>query len=460
MKDLHTAPVFDEPSPRLLHSLFFAEQVCLALTVQIAAIALCAWVFPASQRFLPAALLHISPVQALCALFTAISFFLSEPTRSIRLRAIGWFCAALTLLLSGACIFLGYCLIPPGIAEYFPSLASGAALTALHGGDPLRSASVFALLAIISVLARSGATAANRIADVLKIAACLLVMNLFWEFTLNLVGALPANSPRSISPEKLVCLALLTYVAVLRESEFPLFRIYLGSSMGSRVARWLLPILIVLQWIREVIRARLTLHPIFLPFYSAPILASIASLVMVTLVLVIALRINRLENSIRDLTLRDGLTGLYNVKGFHLLAESALLNARRAQLPFSVLFIDLDGLKKINDTHGHHIGSAALTETAKLLANSFRENDIVGRIGGDEFAVAGQLDETALRTVIHRLQAITAARNPEIQRRFPLSFSIGYAVASLDNNESLRELIHRADMAMYREKAVSHTVAV
>ncbi|MDE3188682.1 MAG: GGDEF domain-containing protein, partial [Acidobacteriota bacterium] len=348
MTETHTAPVYDEPSPRLLHSLFFVEQVCLALTVQIGAIALCAWVFPASQRFLPLALLHISPVQALCALFTAISFFLSEPTRSIRLRALGWSCAALTLLLSGACIFLGYCLLPPGIAQYFPSLAAAPALSALHGGDPLRSAIVFALLAVISILTSSSAATGKRVADILKVAVCLLVMNLFWEFSMKLIGALPANSPRSISPEKLVCLALLTYVAVLRESEFPLFRIYLGSSMGSRVARWLLPVLFSLQWIRELVRARLTIHPIFLPFYTTPILASIASLVMITLVLVIALRINRLESSIRDLTLRDGLTGLYNVKGFHLLAESALLNARRAQLPFSVLFIDLDGLKKIN----------------------------------------------------------------------------------------------------------------
>ena len=460
MTDTHTAPVYDEPSPRLLHSLFFVEQVCLALTVQIAAIALCAWLFPDSQRFLPSALLHISPVQAFCAFLTAMSFFLNEPTRSIRLRAIGWFCAGMTLLLAGACLFIGYCAIPPGFAKYLPSLASGPALTALHGGDPVRTAITFALLALISVLARVGAKVATRIADILKVAACLLVMDLFWEFTLKLVGALPAGNLHGISPELLLCLAMLTFAGTIRESEMPLFSIYLGSSMGSRVARWLLPILIFLQWAREVIRARLTLHPIVDPFISTPVLASIASLVMFTLVLVIALRINRLEHSIRDLTLRDGLTGLYNVKGFHLLAESSLLNARRAQLPFAVLFIDLDGLKKINDTHGHHIGSAALTETAKLLANSFRENDIVGRIGGDEFAVAGQLDETALRSIIDRLQAITAARNPEIQRRFPLSFSIGYAVATPDVNESLRELIHRADMAMYQEKSSSRQVTV
>lgn len=460
MTDLHTAPVYDEPSPKLLHSLFFIEQVCLGLTVQIAAIVLCAWLFPWTESLFPSALLHIGPDKALSALFCSISFFFSEPSRSKRLRFIGWFCAGATLFLSCACIFNGDCILPPGFAHLFPALASPERLHGVQTGASVRAAIIFGLLAIISILVRSGATLANRIADILKITALLLFINLFWEFSLSITGILPASGRQVISPESLFCLALLTAVGVLRESELPLFRIYIGSSMGSRIARWLLPVLFALQLLREIVRGRFAHTLLVSAFYGIPLLATLASLVIFVLVLLIALRINQLERSIRDLTLRDGLTGLYNFKGFNLLAESALLHSRRARLPFAVLFIDLDRLKQINDTHGHHIGSAALTETAKLLANTFRENDIVGRIGGDEFAVAGQFDELALHSVVNRLRAVTALRNPELQRRFPLSFSIGYAIAAPDSTESLRELVTRADMAMYSEKASTRASAV
>ncbi len=455
MTDLHTAPVYDEPSPRLLHTLFFMEQVCLGLTVQIAAIVLIAWLVPGTESLFPAALLHIGPEEALSALFCSISFFLSEPNRSTPLRIIGWLCAGFTLFLSSACVLHGDCVLPPGIAHLFPALASSDRLLAVQTGASVRSAIIFGLLAIISILVRSGATWANRIADFLKIAALLIFIHIFWEFLLSVTGILPVDGRKIVSPELLSCLALLVGVSVLRESALPLFRVYIGSSMGSRIARWLLPVLFTLQILREIIRGHFTHIPSVSVFYSLPILTTIASLTIFVLVLFIALRINRLERTIRDLTLRDGLTGLYNVKGFHLLAESALLTSRRAGLPFAVLFIDLDRLKQINDTHGHHIGSAALTETAKLLANTFRENDVVGRIGGDEFAVAGQFDELTLDSAINRLRAGTASRSPELQRRFPLSFSIGYAVAEQDSAESLRELIARADSAMYHDKSSS-----
>ncbi len=457
MTDLHTAPVYDEPSPRLLHTLFFLEQVCLGLTVQIAAIVLIAWLVPGTENLFPAALLHIGPEKALSALFCSISFFLSEPSRSRHLRIIGWFCAGSTVFLSSTCIFNGDCVLPPGIAHLFPALASPDRLLAVQTGASVRSAIIIGLLAIISILVRPGATRANRIADILKIAALLIFIHLFWEFLLSVTGILPVNGRKIVSPELLSCLALLTGVAILRESALPLFRIYIGSSMGSRIARWLLPVLFALQILREIIRGHFTHIPSVSVFYSLPILTTTASLIVFVLVLFIALRINRLERSIRDLTFRDGLTGLYNVKGFHLLAENALLTSRRAGLPFAVLFIDLNGLKQINDTLGHNIGSAVITETAKLLANTFRASDIVGRIGGDEFAVAGQFDEVALHAVVQRLRTFTASRNPELQRRFPLSFSIGFAVAAPDSAESLRELITCADMAMYREKVATRS---
>ena len=89
------------------------------------------------------------------------------------------------------------------------------------------------------------------------------------------------------------------------------------------------------------------------------------------------------EAEVRQLSLTDELTGLYNRRGFFLLAEQQLKIARRTQTPCCVLFADLDGLKKINDTIGHELGDRAIVDAAQILKETFRDADIVARLGGD-----------------------------------------------------------------------------
>jgi diguanylate cyclase (GGDEF)-like protein len=117
-----------------------------------------------------------------------------------------------------------------------------------------------------------------------------------------------------------------------------------------------------------------------------------------------------------------------------------------------VLFIDLDDLKNINDELGHAYGSAYITETGKLLLSTFRETDVLGRIGGDEFTVAGQFSPVAVSIAVQRLQAAVAARNAEAGRRLPLSLSVGSVTSGEHGQDSLGDMIGRADRAMYREK--------
>ena len=90
--------------------------------------------------------------------------------------------------------------------------------------------------------------------------------------------------------------------------------------------------------------------------YATAILTAITTMVSFVLLLILARRISSMELEIRDLSLRDALTGLYNLRGFHLLAEQSLRLARRNQMPFSVLFVDLDNLKQINDSYGPRRG--------------------------------------------------------------------------------------------------------
>jgi diguanylate cyclase (GGDEF)-like protein len=95
----------------------------------------------------------------------------------------------------------------------------------------------------------------------------------------------------------------------------------------------------------------------------------------------------RMEEEIREMSLRDPLTELYNRRGFITLAGQQLKTANRANRQMLLAFIDVDGLKKINDTLGHEEGDKALIGTAHIIRNTFRESDIIARLGGDEFAV-------------------------------------------------------------------------
>jgi diguanylate cyclase (GGDEF)-like protein len=186
-------------------------------------------------------------------------------------------------------------------------------------------------------------------------------------------------------------------------------------------------------------------------------MASVATMTSFALLVYLALRINRMQTEIQDLTLRDELTGLYNVRGFHLLADQALRLARRAQQPFSVLFVDIDDLKKINDVHGHNAGSASIAEAAQLLNETFRETDVIGRIGGDEFVVAGQFSEESIVFAIERLDEAAAKISGQKDRLFGLSLSMGFAVNEANPNETLRGLLARADKAMYDVKRLKKT---
>jgi diguanylate cyclase (GGDEF)-like protein len=159
-----------------------------------------------------------------------------------------------------------------------------------------------------------------------------------------------------------------------------------------------------------------------------------------------------MEKEIHDLTLRDELTGLYNMRGFYLLGEQTLRLAQRAELPFSVLFIDLDGLKRINDDLGHNTGSTYLAETGELVMNCFRETDVKGRFGGDEFVVAGQFSMVGIELAATRLKSMADAQNQKNPRKHPLSLSAGWVTLDHPSNESLKELVRRADEAMYRDK--------
>lgn len=166
-----------------------------------------------------------------------------------------------------------------------------------------------------------------------------------------------------------------------------------------------------------------------------------------------AIERHRMQTTLRSLSLVDELTQLYNRRGFLNLAAQHLKLAQRTKRGLSLAFIDLDGLKQINDTCGHHEGDLALVETAEILKRTFRSSDIMARLGGDEFAIlAIEAQEDSGGRLARRLQDKVREHNAQQQRSHELSLSMGIAHLDPQSSSSVEGLMTRADQALYEQK--------
>lgn len=323
----------------------------------------------------------------------------------------------------------------------------------------------FALLGAALLLLSARRRYFILIADLLTISSCLLSMVLT-------SGAMIGNLPFFHAPAEqpcapvgiLACLSLLSISVVFRRTGRGWFSILLSPGIAGRFSRRLMPAILLFPFMREAARARLIGAGRIPPPYITALLASAASIILCCLVLYCAWRIYSMEKEIHAVSLRDPLTGLYNLRGFALLAQQTLRIAQRSQLPFAILFLDLDGLKQTNDTFGHAAGSQALVETGEILEKALRETDVLAHIGGDEYVVAGQFAEREVALVLARIEQCRQKKNLEPGRSFPIRFSIGYAITQPDQEETLESLQARADKAMYAVKrrkkmAAAHTGA-
>ncbi|MDQ6711385.1 MAG: diguanylate cyclase response regulator [Candidatus Dormibacteraeota bacterium] len=166
-----------------------------------------------------------------------------------------------------------------------------------------------------------------------------------------------------------------------------------------------------------------------------------------------ALERHRMLEQMRQLAILDPLTNLSNRRGFLMLCQQPLELANRTKKPFTLLFVDIDRMKGINDSFGHAEGDRALVDTAGLMVMSFRKSDIIARLGGDEFcALLAESTDASSELVITRLKENVAAFNAAGTRAYTLGLSVGVAQYDPDEPCPLDELLGRADAAMYRHK--------
>jgi diguanylate cyclase (GGDEF)-like protein len=164
-------------------------------------------------------------------------------------------------------------------------------------------------------------------------------------------------------------------------------------------------------------------------------------------------RVVELQDELRRMGTADPLTRLMNRRGFLPTADHHLEMARRTHVPTALMFLDLDGLKHVNDTLGHAAGDAMITEAAYVMRQTFRASDLIARMGGDEFCVLFATEsEAAADAAMTRLQEAVRLANAQEGRPFELSFSTGVAMFDPEQPCSVDQLLAIADERMYVSK--------
>jgi diguanylate cyclase (GGDEF)-like protein len=249
------------------------------------------------------------------------------------------------------------------------------------------------------------------------------------------------------------CLLLTVLIGVIRYltgPEFALSLFYLFPIMSGTwyVGKWagiLLSLVSALCWLMADLAMPHAFSSILIPFLNETF-----RLVVFLIITFILLKLKNAIDIHKALAGTDSLTLVHNRRAFQDLADFELLKARRSKKPLSVLYVDIDNFKQINDHFGHQTGDALLGSVAKTIKSSIRAIDIIARLGGDEFGILlAETGSAAVALVARKLKE----RLMELMssRHWPVTFSIG--VVTFENPpENVDQMINAADAQMYFAK--------
>jgi len=164
-------------------------------------------------------------------------------------------------------------------------------------------------------------------------------------------------------------------------------------------------------------------------------------------------RVQQANEKLESQSLSDDLTGLNNRRGFFSFGLQQMKIAKRLKEDNYLLFLDIDNLKEVNDTYGHAVGDLLLQGVATILKTTLRESDIMGRIGGDEFAVLAMRSKgLGERSLLARIEESVQAFRIRKYPRLRLSLSMGLVRVDPQKYQQLDDFLAHADFLMYQEK--------
>jgi diguanylate cyclase (GGDEF)-like protein len=441
----------NEPDGRILAVMRPVESVVLLTVICIAASVLALWFNPRFDIYVPPVWAKMTANTAVGMLLSVASLLRARRQSSWAERRIGFATAALVLALSLVTLAEYMTHISLSIDTWLPHDQY-----ALYPGRPSpQTASEFILLALCLLTMHMSKSRWAVLADILTLMFTCLTFVMLGGHVYGAMAFVGTNETNVMAPHTLFCFFCLSAVVTMRRAEQgKLLAVLINVGIGSRIIRLILPVAIFVPFIFLAVDVYIIKAGVLTEAYTHAITSASASTLILCIVAWMGWRINSMERDLRDLSLSDELTGIYNRRGFYFLGQQAIRETDRAESRLVLFFFDLDGLKHVNDAIGHEAGSDMIRAFAKILSNAFRKADIVGRVGGDEFAVITiQDNDIKLYDILQRLVSLTDAYNAADGRIFRLRFSVGHVELNPDFPETLDDLIMRADAMMYQDKA-------
>jgi len=433
---------------KLLHRLVITRWICLVIVVLIAGSVLCGWIVPAIASLFPPGWALMKANTTICFLLSTAGLVLMHSRRNNQSLVAGNLCAVIIIFLAGAAIFEHL----SGINLWMDTIVAADGGSEMPGRMSIQTASYFVLMGLILISAGFGNKCWNLVVDLLVMMQWMLILVIISGYSFD-ASYLFGHSPTTrTSLQTLVCMTLSAFSLVVYRSRSGLFSVFVGVGIGSQAVRMIFPFALLLPFLIVGAGAYATFTGWLTDPYVAAISASMSSTLLFIIIVLMGTKINALERDLRDLSLTDELTRIYNRRAFYMLGEHSMRETQRTNQPLTVLFFDLDGLKLVNDAFGHDTGSRLLQDFADLLRNNFRSNDIVARLGGDEFAVITHAWKDELISVLQRLTNANELLNSTGGNKYKVSYSVGQAGIETVKNESFTELVDQADAAMYQRK--------
>jgi diguanylate cyclase (GGDEF)-like protein len=403
-------------------------------------------------------LVAVIPGQVTMKPNTAVCFILSAVALAVtaaafpRAAVVRVACVTLVVLLAGATLLEYVCGTRLGIDELLfrePVLSSGSS----HPGRMAPNTAVnFVLLGLSFLVAPRRSRNAARVAQALTFVAMFvtLVATLGYAYQARvLVGLFSLNR---MAVHTIVAFAALGAGVLVATAE----RAWIGELLRSRSSRAVASRLLPAALVVPICIGAAVLAGFRAGLYDAAFAACLmagAEVISFTLLTWLSVRaLNAFEEE-KAVSRIDVLTGLRARRGFLIEATDMLAACHSARKSSLVLFVDLDGMKQVNDALGHEVGDAALVEMASVLRSVFRSTDVIARLGGDEFVIFCGAGTAAFgAAMVKRLTAKLDEINAVPGRRYRLACSAGFKVADVGTEPSLDELLSGADAAMYAVK--------
>ena len=429
------------PERRVLARFERIEWPLLLVAIAVAAATTVLWLAPPLAALAPAGWSKMTLPTALGVLMAAGSLAISRKRRDRWLALIGRITA--TALLALGSIVLA-------VSLYLHFFISGVPSWLSLISSP-QTATAFVLIGLACLLVCKAPKPVRHGADIVVIALFALNLFMLGGHVFLLEPLVSAAGGRLISPQTLLCFFLLALVLAGRVMAGDgILSELAGQGTGSRMSRMLLPFVVVAPFALFELITWLEDSGLMPHEESRAVLAPALVLAMLAVIAWMGRRINDLEGRLQRLSTTDELTTVLNRRGLDAVGRHLTHDAARRGTGLLVLFFDLDGLKRVNDTLGHDAGSALIRRFADLLVATFRQNDVIARVGGDEFIVVAEGAPTLVPQLLERLAQAVAADNAEAGQA-EIAYSVGHAEVA-PGAGGLDAAIAYADQMMYLHK--------